>query len=105
MRVFFPISALVALLVSSAPAAAHEHFRILGTIAEKKPETIFVNAIDGSTLVLEIGNQTAVWRDSMKLDLSALVVGSAVDIDALGDSLAELTAMRILITRPAAAPK
>lgn len=105
MRFFLAIAAVTMLMSSATNAGAHEHFRIVGTIAEKNPATIFVNAVEGSTLVLEIGNQTAVWRDRTKLDLSALTVGSSVDIDALGDSLAELTAMRVLITGSAATPK
>ena len=92
MRVL--IAAVVAF--SLTVAAAHEKFKIVGTVAALKKDEIAVKAIDGATYEIDMNETTAITdRNHRKIDRAYLVVGEKVVVQALGHDMFDLEAFEI----------
>lgn len=93
------------MLVGAARIFAHDNFRVIGTITRHQNSTIDVKKKDAKTTSIRLDKQTAVTRDSKKVDLTELKVGRSVVVDAYGDSEADLLALEIRIVPPIAGTK
>ena len=87
---------------ATAPIAAHEHFRIIGTITKLAATEMDVKNKEGKTYTVDINAKTVVRRDKEKaeLGLSALRTGQSVVVDAYGDDEFDLEAQDIRIVPP-----
>jgi hypothetical protein len=98
-----PALVLVVLLfgtLSQVPTAAHDVYRIIGTITRWEPPRLDVRDRDGKVLTVEVDSGTRIQRDKKTVSPSALEVGQTVVVDALGDSESELVARDIAIVPP-----
>ena len=96
------------LFVSTASLAAHERYRIVGTVTKITADEITVKQAKDATLVeMDHDKNTKVRRDSKALKISDVKVGSSVVIDALGDSILDLVVLEIRLVPaiPKTAPK
>jgi hypothetical protein len=94
---------LAVLMVGAAPAAAHDQYRVIGTIARVTAKTLAVTqSRDGRTISMELDEATHVTRDRKKVDATELKTGLSVVVDALGDSLEQLVVVEVRIVRPRA---
>jgi hypothetical protein len=94
----FAVAAVVAMLVWS-PAAAHEKFKIVGTVAKVHADQLDVKAVDGSTYEMDMFDSVAVFRSNRKVAKSELKPGVKVTVNALGHDFFDLEAVEIHITR------
>ena len=95
MRVL--IAAVVAF--SLTVAAAHEKFKIVGTVAALKKDEIAVKAIDGATYEIDFTDAAVVTdRNHKKIDRSRLKVGEKVIVLALGHDQFDLDAYEVQLT-------
>lgn len=96
------IAAVVA--IGIAPAAAHEDFRIIGTIEKVTEKTLDVKQTkDGQVVSMRIGTKMVVTRDKKPVERTALKAGEHVVVNARGDSLKDLVAVDVrLVPAPAA---
>ena len=89
---------LAALVVGAAPAAAHDDYRIIGTIAKTTAKTLDVKQIkDGKTISMRTDEATLVTRDKKKVSATELKTGLSVVVDARGDSLEDLVVLEVRI--------
>ena len=89
---------LAGLIVSAAPTAAHDDYRIIGTITKVTANTLDVKQTkDGKTISMATDEETLVTRDKKKVSLKELKTGVSVVVDANGDSLEDLVALEIRI--------
>ncbi len=96
---------LAGLIVGMAPAAAHNDYRIIGTITEVAAKTLGVKQTkDGKTISMATDEATLVTRDKKKVSATELKAGLSVVVDANGDSLEDLVALEIRIV-PSATKK
>jgi hypothetical protein len=91
--------AVVLTLVSSA-AAAHEEFRVIGTLTTHADTQIEVASRDGATRLIKVDKQTVITRDAKAVNAGELQAGITVVVDAYGDSLDDLLALEIRIVPP-----
>jgi hypothetical protein len=95
---------MLALLVSGltvGSAAAHDEYRIIGTIAKLGKGTIAVKRTnDGRTFSMDLKDYTLVTRDKKKVDAAELKVGMSVVVDARGDTIDDLEIDEIRIVPP-----
>lgn len=96
----FPIA-----LGLTAPAAAHEEFRVVGEITQSKNTVIEVKMRDGKTAAVHIDGQTKITRDKAGADAKELKAGQFVVIDAYGDDFTDLLALEIRLVPPIAPAK
>jgi hypothetical protein len=99
MRTLFALM-MAALLAGAGGLAAHEEFRIIGTIAKHAGAVITVTQRDGALATIRIDKQTAITRDKNKVDAAELKVGRTVVVDAYGDNEDDLLALEIRIVPP-----
>ncbi len=93
--------AIVAIVLGGALSlAAHEDFRVIGTISKQAGSAIDVKKREGTVVSIRIDKQTAISRDRKKVDAAALKVGETVVVDAYGDSEDDLLALEIRIVPP-----
>jgi hypothetical protein len=93
---------LAGLIVGTAPAAAHDDYRIIGTITKVTANTLDVKQTkDGKTIAMATDEATLVIRDKKKVSATELKVGLSVVVDANGDSLEDLVVLEIRIVPPA----
>ena len=96
---------LAGLIVGMAPAAAHDDYRIIGTIANVAAKTVDVKQTkDGKTISMATDEATLVTRDKKKVSATELKAGLSVVVDASGDSLEDLVVLEIRIV-PSATKK
>ena len=92
---------LAGLIVGTAPVAAHDDYRIIGTITNVTANTLDVKQTkDGKTIAMATDEDTVVTRDKKKVSLRELKVGLSVVVDANGDSLEDLVVLEIRIVPP-----
>ena len=86
-----------ALMVTTAsPLAAHEDFRVIGTVAKLASNQIDVKQLkDGKVIEIGIDKQTKITKDKKPMTLNDVKVGGSVVVDAYGDSLLDLLALDI----------
>ena len=93
----FALAALLALLVSSS-GAAHEKFKIVGTVAKVHAEQLDVKSVDGSTYEMDMFDSVAVFRQNRKVAKSELTPGVKVTVHALGHDFFDLEVTEVHIT-------
>ena len=89
----------IALVVVVAGVAAHEKFKIVGTVAALKKDEIAVKAIDGATYEIDFTDGAVVTdRNHKKIDRAQLKVGVKVVVLALGHDMFDLEAYEVQLT-------
>jgi hypothetical protein len=87
---------LVATIATTAPLRAHDRYRIVGTVSKITATQIDVKQIKDNYLVeIDIDKQTKITRDKKNVALAQITVGGSVVVEALGDSILDLTAVEI----------
>lgn len=82
------------------PVAAHDDFRIIGTLEKHQNSTIEVKKNTGQTVAIRIDKQTQITQDKKKVDATVLKVGQSVVVDAFGDREDDSLALEIRIVPP-----
>ena len=86
------------LIVGASPAAAHEDYRVIGTITKVTAKTLDVKQTkDGKTVSMAMNEETLVTRDETTVGTAELKTGLSVVVDARGDSLEELLVQKVRI--------
>lgn len=94
---------LAALVVGAAPTAAHDDYRIIGTITKVTAKTLDVKQTkDSKTISMRTDEATLVTRDKKKVSATELKVGLNVVVDARGDSLKDLVVLEVRLVPPPA---
>lgn len=75
--------------------AAHEKFKIVGTVAQVHAEQLDVKAVDGSTYEMDMFDSVAVFRKNRKVAKSELRPGVKVTVHALGHDLFDLEVVEV----------
>jgi hypothetical protein len=90
---------IATILLCAIPLAAHDEFRIIGTITQVKASQLQVKGKDGKVVSMKLDSQTYIHRDKEKekVNTTELKTGRSVVVDALGDSTADLLAVEIRI--------
>ncbi len=89
---------LAGLIVGMAPAAAHDDYRIIGTVAKVSAKTLGVKQTkDGKLISMSTDEATVVTRDKKKVSATELKTGLSVVVDARGDSLEDLVVLEVRI--------
>ena len=89
----------IALVFVVAGVAAHEKFKIVGTVAALKKDEIAVKAIDGATYEIDFTDGAVVTdRNHKKIDRARLKVGVKVVVLALGHDMFDLEAYEVQLT-------
>src|SRR5215213_5422921 len=84
-----------ATLACATPLAAHDQYRIVGTVAKITATQIDVKQIkDGKIVEIDIDKQTKVTRDKKPVAFTQIKVGGSV-VEAYGDSILDLLALEI----------
>ncbi len=82
------------------PLAAHDEFRIIGTLEKQQASAISVKKRTGGTVSIKINKQTEITQNNKKVDTTALKVGQSLVIDAYGDTEDDSLAIEIRIVPP-----
>jgi hypothetical protein len=93
----------IALLLAAAiqPLAAHDRFRVIGTLVSVQDGWVKVTMKDGGmTISIDVDNDTEMSRDAKPIKLNELLAGNYVVIDAWGDDYASLLALNIRVVPP-----
>ena len=80
--------------------AAHDEFRIIGTLERHQNSTIAVKKNTGKTVSIRVDKQTAISQNNKKVDATALKVGQSLVVDAYGDTEEDSLALEIRIVPP-----
>lgn len=97
---------LIALFVMLAFAggavrlAAHDEFRIIGTLVRYQNSTIQVKKNTGKTVSIKLDKQTAISQDKKKVEVTVLKAGQSLVVDAYGDTEEDSLAVEIRIVPP-----
>jgi hypothetical protein len=85
------------LLAANTPLAAHDRYRIVGTVTRLTADEITVKQVKDAALVeMDHDKNTKVIRENKKAGkIGDVKVGSSVVIDALGDSILDLVVLEI----------
>ena len=97
LRRAFVIATLAALIITSLPLAAHEDFRIIGTVTLRKGKKLEVKTKEGRTVSMMLDGNTKVTRDKKPLTLDELKTGLSVVVNARGDTIDDLTVVDVRI--------
>ena len=82
-------------MVMAAPLAAHEKFKIVGTVVKVHAEQIDVKAVDGATYEIDFPATTPVTRKVKKVGRGELQPGVKVIVNALGHDMFDLEAVDV----------
>lgn len=106
MTMLTVLLALALLAGGAGDLAAHEKFRIVGTIASVKPAVIELLTKEGRKVWIGVDKKTVVTRDRRKVARTELKAGRTVVVDALGDDASDLVAREIKLVPalPSATP-
>lgn len=101
------VLALLSALLMALPLAAHQDFRVIGTIVRLTSRQLEVKQTkDGDTIAMEFdADVVRVTRGKDSLAPSELAVGMSVVVDATGDHIYDLAVRDIMIVPPPAARK
>jgi hypothetical protein len=90
---------LIAFVTAGAGAelAAHDHFRIIGTLTTITDDKIDVKNKAERTIPIHLDKQTEIFRDKTKVDRRDLRVGQSVVVDAYGDTEDDSLALKVRI--------
>jgi hypothetical protein len=95
---------VAALLIGASNAFSHEDYRVIGTVTKHQDSRIEVESRNGNTTSIRLDKQTAITRDTEKMDVTELRIGLTVVVDAYGDSADDALALEIRIVPPIANP-
>lgn len=84
----------------SVRLAAHDEFRIIGTLERHQNSTIAVKKNTGKSVSIRLDKQTAISQNNKKVDATALKVGQSLVVDAYGDTEEDSLALEIRIVPP-----
>jgi hypothetical protein len=94
-------AALVTMMMFAPSAAAHNEYRIIGTVHKLTATTIDVRqAKDGKLFSMKMDAESVVTRDKQKVPRSEIKVGGRVVVDACGDSVKNLLVMEVRLLPP-----
>jgi hypothetical protein len=93
----FILAALLAGVMAVA-AAAHEKFKIVGTVARVHAAQLDVKSVDGSTYEMDMFDSVAVFRNNRKVAKSELKPGLKVTVNASGHDFFDLEVVEVHIT-------
>lgn len=97
-RPFLIAGILSILSIGALPAAAHEDYRVIGTITNVTTTTLDVKQTkDDKTISMTLNDETVVTRDETTVGAAELTTGLSVVVDAHGDSLDELLVQTVRI--------
>ena len=86
----------MALVVLVVAVAAHEKFKIVGTIVNVKADEVAVKAIDGATYEIDFPDTAVVTNKShKKIDRASVKAGEKVVVMALGHDMFDLEAFEV----------
>jgi hypothetical protein len=88
--------------VTALSVAAHEKFKIVGTIVKVQATQLDVKAVDGATYEIDMNESTQVMRGLKKLPQSELKPGLRVTVDAMGHDMFDLEAVLVTLALPGA---
>ncbi len=89
---------LVALIAGVARVAAHDDYRVIGTIVKASAKSLDVKQTkDGKTITMAMDETTLVTRDKKTIGAKELKAGLSVVVDARGDSLEDLLVVEVRI--------
>ena len=92
------IAALAAvIIVSLTSIAAHETFRVVGTVVAMKGNRLEVKTTQGRTIAMTTNAKTKVTRDKKPVKVDELKAGISVVVNGLGDSIDKLTVIDVRI--------
>ena len=92
----YAVLTVLALTLGATALAAHDEYRIIGTVAKISATQIDVKQIkDGKIVEIDIDTQTKVTRDKKNVPVSQIKIGGSVVVEALGDSILDLQALEI----------
>jgi len=89
MRRSLAATFLASLILLTIPAAAHEEFRVVGTVTKAARTGVEIRIADGRIIPVRFDVVTRVWRGEERVADTELRTGGRVDIRAIGDSLEE----------------
>ncbi len=87
--------AVLMLAVAAPLSAAHDEFRIIGTVTKISAKQIAVKQKDGKVVEIVVNQQTKFTRDKKPVKASDVKVGGSVVVDAIGDTIQELLALEV----------
>jgi hypothetical protein len=94
MRLRLTVAAVL-LVLTIAPAGAHEKFKIVGSVVKIHAEQIDVKAVDGATYEIDFLDGVPVTRKHKKVARTELRVGANVIVNALGHDMFDLEAVEV----------
>lgn len=96
LKRFIAMTMLSIVAAAAAPLAAHDEYRIIGTVVKISATQIDVKQTkDGKIIQIDIDKQTKVTRDKKPVARTLVKVGGSVVVEALGDSILDLQAIEI----------
>jgi hypothetical protein len=91
-------SILAAAVLWAVPAAAHDEYRIIGTVIKVTAKTLEVKqSKDGKIVPMRADDSMLVTRDKKKVATEELKAGASVVVDALGDDMTDLVVVEVRI--------
>ena len=99
-RRFTVLLLMLVVAAGTVGLAAHDEFRIIGTLEKHQNSTITVKKNTGKTVSIKIDKQTAISQTDKKVDASALRMGQSLVVDAYGDTEDGSLALEIRIVPP-----
>lgn len=95
------LTTAIATCLAAAALAAHDDYRILGTVVRLAAPTLEVKQTkDGKTIAMKMDSATIVTRDKKKVAVAELRPGQNVVVDARGDSLEDLVVLEVRLVPP-----
>ncbi len=88
------------LVMAAAPLAAHDRFKIVGTVVKVHETQLDVKAVDGQIYEIDMDTSTPVTRNFKKVDRSELRAGRRVLVHALGHDMFDLEAVEVQLDPP-----
>jgi len=99
-RRILTLATLALVLFGAAPVLAHETFRFVGAITERKATQLGVKTKEGRTVWVALKKTTRVMRDKTRVKVTELKPGVSVVVDAVGDDDSDLVAKQVRIVPP-----
>ena len=81
-----------------ASAAAHEKFKIVGTVTKVLKEELVVKAVDGASYEMDFFDSAPVFLKNKKVARAQLKPGVKVTVNALGHDMFDLEVVEVHIT-------
>ena len=85
-----------AAIAASSSAAAHDEFRIIGTVTKITATTLDVRQTKDSQIIsMKMDKESIVTRDKKTVGRAELKTGASVVVDALGDTIKDLLVLEV----------